>query len=68
VGSVKPEPAIYRHVLDGLGVPAERALLIDDRAVNIDAARALGMHGILFRGYEALMAEIEERFALGGRV
>jgi putative hydrolase of the HAD superfamily len=65
VGSVKPEPAIYRHVLEGLGVPASRALLIDDRVVNIDAARALGMHGIVFNGYDPLMAELAERFALG---
>jgi putative hydrolase of the HAD superfamily len=64
VGSVKPEPAIYRHVLDGLGVAPDRALLIDDRAINIDAARAIGMHGIVFTGYDALMSEIDERFEL----
>jgi putative hydrolase of the HAD superfamily len=67
VGSVKPEPAIYRHVLNGLGVAPERALLIDDRAVNIDAAHALGMHGVVFTGYDALMAAIDERFTLGPR-
>ena len=67
VGSVKPEPAIYRHVLDGLGVSADRALLIDDRAVNIDAAHALGMHGVVFRGYDSLMREIDARFALPSR-
>jgi len=64
VGSVKPEPRIYEHVLEGLGVPAERALLIDDRAVNIEGARAMGMPGILFRGYEALVREIEDRFII----
>jgi putative hydrolase of the HAD superfamily len=67
VGSVKPEPAIYRHVLEGLGVAPDRALLIDDRAVNIDAARALGMHGIVFRGYDELIREIDQHFELPRR-
>jgi putative hydrolase of the HAD superfamily len=58
VGSVKPEPEIYRHVLQGLDVSADRALLIDDRPPNIDGARAIGMHGLLFRGYDALMADL----------
>lgn len=65
VGSVKPEEAIYRHVLEGVGVPAGRALLIDDRAVNIEAARALGMHGIVFTGYDALMRELDQQFVIG---
>jgi putative hydrolase of the HAD superfamily len=65
VGSVKPEPAIYRHVLAGVGVEAERALLIDDRAVNIEGARTLGMPGIVYRGYDALLEELDRRFVLG---
>jgi putative hydrolase of the HAD superfamily len=64
VGSVKPEPRIYQHVLEGLGVPAGRALLVDDRPANIEGARAVGMPGIVFRGYGPLMQEIEDRFIL----
>jgi putative hydrolase of the HAD superfamily len=65
IGSVKPEAAIYRHVLEGVGVDAERALLIDDRAVNIDGAKSLGMAGIVYRGYDALLEEIDAGFVLG---
>ena len=37
----KPEPEIYRVVLDRLGIPAFDALFVDDRAENIDdGARA----------------------------
>jgi putative hydrolase of the HAD superfamily len=44
----KPDPAIYHHVLSELGVAPEEALFIDDKLVNIQAARALGMQAIQF--------------------
>jgi epoxide hydrolase-like predicted phosphatase len=48
VGVRKPDPAIYRLALAGLGdVPPERALFLDDYPSNIDAAEALGIRGIL---------------------
>ena len=46
----KPEPEIYRVVLDRLGVPAFDALFVDDRAENIDTARELGLQTLLFTG------------------
>jgi 2-haloacid dehalogenase len=55
---VKPDPAIYHLALDRFGVAAGDAVFIDDRADNIAAARALGIHGILFEGAEALRAEL----------
>jgi putative hydrolase of the HAD superfamily len=58
VGSVKPEPAIYRHLLAKLGVSPERVLLIDDRPANIAGAGAVGMRGIVFRGFDALIADL----------
>ena len=47
-GIRKPDPAIYLTALERLGVadPA-RAVFLDDFAGNIDAARAVGMHGII---------------------
>jgi putative hydrolase of the HAD superfamily len=48
VGVRKPDPAIYRIALDGLGgVPPECTLFLDDYPSNIDAAEALGIRGIL---------------------
>ena len=46
---IKPDPAIYRHSLAGLGVQASEALFVDDKAINIEAARAVGMFAIQFR-------------------
>ncbi len=54
----KPDPAIYRACLDGLKVTAAEALFIDDREVNIKAARGVGMHGIVFRTADHLQPEL----------
>jgi putative hydrolase of the HAD superfamily len=48
VNSVKPEPAIYEHCLEGLGVEAHEALFLDDRIENIHGAERLGIHGVQF--------------------
>ena len=51
---IKPDPAIYEHTLNGLGVAAEEALFLDDRENNVGAARALGIHGIQFQSIAQL--------------
>lgn len=56
---VKPDAAIYERTLHGLGVPASEALFIDDKEVNIKAARALGIHGIQFRSVADLRDNLE---------
>jgi putative hydrolase of the HAD superfamily len=52
--TAKPDPAIYRHTLDNLGVAPQEAIFIDDIPANIAAARALGIDGILFTTVEQL--------------
>ncbi|MEM7141467.1 MAG: HAD family phosphatase [Actinomycetota bacterium] len=47
VGMRKPDPAIYHHTLGELGVDAQRAVFLDDMDANVEAARAIGMHGIV---------------------
>jgi len=47
VGLRKPDPAIYRMSLTGLGVSPDRAVFIDDAEPNTLGAAALGMHTIL---------------------
>lgn len=43
IGAAKPHAAAYRHALDALGVPADRAAFIDDLAANVEAAGMLGL-------------------------
>jgi putative hydrolase of the HAD superfamily len=43
LGAAKPDPAYFAAIVDRLGLPADRVLLVDDRASNVDAARDLGL-------------------------
>jgi putative hydrolase of the HAD superfamily len=63
VGVRKPERAIYELTLEGLGVSAEAALMIDDIEPNCDAARALGMQAIWFQSTDQAIAEVEAALA-----
>jgi len=59
LGLIKPQPEIYRHALDGLGVSAAEAVFIDDREANVRGAQALGIGGHLFTDATALRAFLE---------
>lgn len=47
VGMAKPDPAIFRLALELLDLPAGQTLFVDDLAENVEAARHLGMAGIV---------------------
>ncbi|WP_182908183.1 HAD family hydrolase [Microbispora sp. H13382] len=53
-GVAKPDPRIYEIAAERAGVPAGRCLFVDDRAENVEAARALGMTAVLFTGAPGL--------------
>jgi putative hydrolase of the HAD superfamily len=59
VRSVKPEPAIYQHCIDALAVQPTEALFIDDRDVNLEQARAAGIHGIRFQSMDQLREDLQ---------
>jgi putative hydrolase of the HAD superfamily len=59
VKSIKPQPEIYRHCLEGLGVAPSETLFIDDLEVNLAGARALGIHGIQYKSMMQLRNELE---------
>jgi putative hydrolase of the HAD superfamily len=58
VGTRKPEPEIYAITLERLGLPATACAFVDDLEVNVEAARAAGMHGIVFRDTARAIAEL----------
>jgi putative hydrolase of the HAD superfamily len=47
---VKPEPAIYKHLVDRTGIVPAESVFIDDVLKNVIAARECGLHAIQFRG------------------
>jgi 2-haloacid dehalogenase len=57
-GVIKPDPRIFRILLERYGIAAAEAVFIDDVAANAAAAAALGLHGIHFTGPEALRRDL----------
>lgn len=62
-GVAKPDPAIYHIALRRLGVRADEAVFVDDMPVNVEAARALGMVGVVFRTREQTIADVRRVLA-----
>ena len=65
-GIIKPNRRIYECSLERLAITAAEAVFVDDSDENIMAARALGMHGILFHSTEQTIAELEALLAQRG--
>ena len=63
----KPDPAIYRYVLEKLETRPEETLFIDDKPVNVEAANALGMKGVVFSTVEKLREDLmREKLMIDG--
>ena len=58
-GMRKPEPEIFRHAADLLGLPPEQCIFIDDIEANIIAAAACGMTGVHHVDAAQTVAEVE---------
>ena len=56
---LKPDPAIYFLALDRFALNPRGALFVDDRQINVDAAKAVGMHAVLFTSAEDLRTRLE---------
>ncbi len=57
-GMIKPEEGAFWKALELLDVKPEEAVFVDDRQINIEAAKKLGIKGILFTGVEQLKKDI----------
>ena len=59
LGWRKPDPRIYQHTCELLGVMPERCIYLDDLGVNLKPARALGMRTIKVGDPDIAIAELE---------
>jgi putative hydrolase of the HAD superfamily len=50
---------MYQLTLDRIGCTAQECVFIDDREINVRAAEALGMVGILFRDQEQTIQDLQ---------
>jgi putative hydrolase of the HAD superfamily len=58
VGLRKPEVDIYRMALEITQMPAEACCFIDDRALNLECAKKLGMQTIEMESFEQLQKSL----------
>ena len=58
VRSRKPEETIYRIALEVTQRPAEKCLFIDDRPLNLESPRRLGMNTIQHQNADQLRSEL----------
>jgi putative hydrolase of the HAD superfamily len=59
LGFRKPDPRIYRHACELIGVPPERCVYLDDLGINLKPAKALGMQTIKVGDPDVAIAELE---------
>lgn len=66
MGVRKPDPAIYRQVLDQLDAEGSQCFFIDDRPENVEAARTEGIHAHQFipENHDAIWQAAVEFFGL----
>lgn len=63
VGIRKPDPGIYELTLERLGLRGEEVVFVDDLEHNVEAARGLGMAGVVFTSTPQARGEIEAALA-----
>jgi 2-haloacid dehalogenase len=55
---VKPDPAIYRLLIDRYELVPQSTVFIDDSIRNVEASIREGLHGIHFQGAADLRARL----------
>lgn len=62
VGMRKPEPRIFEHTLELIGLAPHEVVFVDDLRHNIEAAVEVGMVGVLHTSYAETLTELEALF------
>lgn len=65
---VKPERAIYERMCEKFALNPEECVFADDRMDNVEAARAYGMQGIVFRNAHQYEADLHRILDIESRV
>jgi 2-haloacid dehalogenase len=65
LGIIKPDPAIFQHLLTGHNLQPAQTIFIDDAVHNVAGAAAVGMHGLRFTSPEALRRDLVALGLLG---
>ena len=58
IGIMKPDAAAYRLILAMMQMEAHTCVFIDDIPANVEAAQAIGLHGIVFEDNPSCLAAL----------
>ena len=57
---IKPDARIYEQLLKNYDLQAKECVFIDDKAENVEGAKAVGYQGVVFTTYEEVQENLEE--------
>ena len=60
----KPEPEIYKILLNRYSLIPEECIFMDDREVNVEAAKKLRINAFVFKSYEDARAKLDTLLTL----
>ena len=55
---IKPDPAIFKLIIERYHLHAEKTVFIDDNVRNVEAAEREGLHGVHFQSADELVAQL----------
>lgn len=61
IGYLKPEPEIYKYVIDNISFQKEKLFFIDDLKINVKSARNEGIDSVQYFNYDVLVKECRIR-------
>jgi len=61
IGHLKPEPEIFKYVIDNIPFPKEELFFIDDLKSNVESARSAGIDSVQYFDYDELVKECHHR-------
>ena len=65
-GLLKPDPRIFKAVLDKLQAKPDEVIFVDDKSDNVEGAQSLGIHGIVFER-ASILPQIKSLLAAADR-
>lgn len=65
---MKPDPALFHHVIGTIGLAADRLLVLDDSDEHVQAARDAGMRAEQTRGLTEVRNALRAHFPAGSKV
>jgi HAD superfamily hydrolase (TIGR01509 family) len=63
-GLIKPDPAIFKRMMERMSIDPHDGVMIDDKPRNIEGARAAGMDGVVFESAEKLARDLTTLYSV----